>query len=131
MNSIDNLKPCTPENARERQRKGAMVRKQNADAQRAIIAVIGTFLEDEFPIKEDGKIVRITGKDEIVRFMRKTFAEGGNNAVRLLDVMGKMAQGAPTILAQFNNYNGQLLTDSVERKAEFKRLMGDKLENIG
>lgn len=88
-----NLKPCTPENARERQLKSAEKRKENNAKRKLLSELYADFLEEEFEIKE-GEIKRkISGAEYCKLIAKKVLNRADASSVSMLGEIRKATEG--------------------------------------
>lgn len=120
---------------RSKEERKELVKKSHAARQRnkiysktlceALKPVIVDFLNEKFPIKENGKEKNIDGRDLILRLLRTELAKGGKNAITLLKILDDILRGAPTVLAQFNyNVQNKNLIEDEDRLKAYYDLMG-------
>jgi hypothetical protein len=115
------LKPCTPENARERQLKSAEKRKENNAKKKLMSQIYAEFLEKEYDVKLGDKNKKITGADLCNEAMKKIIARGDSASVSLLRELREGTEGNKIQLS------GAIKTEpmSAEQRVEsFKELMG-------
>ena len=119
-----NLKPCTPENARERQLKSAEKRKENNAKRKMLSELYADFLEEEFEIKEGEKGTRkINGAEYCKMVARKVLNRGDSSSVAMLKEVREATEGSKVSLSGSINTTFQT---TEEMKEEFKNLMGIK-----
>jgi hypothetical protein len=115
------LKPCTPENARERQLKSAQKRKENNAKKKLMSQIYAEFLEKEYDVKLGDKNKKITGADLCNEAMKKIIARGDSSSVSLMREIREGTEGQKVNLA------GAIKTESMsaeQRVETFKELMG-------
>ena len=88
------LKPCTPENARERQLKSAEKRKENNAKKKLMSQIYAEFLEKEYSIKIGDKTKKITGAEFVNEAMKKIIARGDSSSVSLLRELREGTEGS-------------------------------------
>ena len=88
------LKPCTPENARERQLKSAAKRKENHAKKVLMSQIYADFLEKEYSIKVGDKTKKITGAEFVNEAMKKIIARGDSSSVSLLRELREGTEGS-------------------------------------
>jgi hypothetical protein len=115
------LKPCTPENARERQLKSAEKRKENNAKKKLMSQIYAEFLEKEYDVKLGDKNKKITGADLCNEAMKKIIARGDSSSVSLLRELREGTEGNKIQLSGAIKAE----TMSAEQRVEsFKELMG-------
>jgi hypothetical protein len=115
------LKPCTPENARERQLKSAEKRKENNAKKKLMSQIYAEFLEKEYDVKLGDKNKKITGADLCNEAMKKIIARGDSSSVSLMREIREGTEGNKIQLS------GAIKTESMsaeQRVESFKELMG-------
>ena len=118
-----NLKPCTPENARERQLKSAEKRKENNAKRKMLSELYADFLEEEFEIKEGESRRKINGAEYCKMVARKVLNRGDSSSVAMLKEVREATEGSKVSLSGSINTTFQT---TEEMKEEFKNLMGIK-----
>ena len=116
-----NLKPCTPENARERQLKSAEKRKENNEKKRQMSAIYAEFLEKEYSVKTADGTKKISGVELCNEAMKKIVARGDSSTVSLLREIREATEGTKV------NLNGSISTQmesTEERIKAFDELVG-------
>ena len=88
------LKPCTPENARERQLKSAEKRKENNAKKKLMSQIYAEFLEKEYSIKVGDKTKKITGAEFVNEAMKKIIARGDSSSVSLMRELREGTEGS-------------------------------------
>ena len=117
----ENLKPCTKENARERQLKSAAKRKENHAKKVLMSQIYAEFLEREYSVKAGDKTKKISGAELCNEAMKKIIARGDSASVSLLRELREGTEGNKIQLS------GAIKTESMsaEQRVEyFKELMG-------
>lgn len=117
----ENLKPCTKENARERQLKSAEKRKENNAKKKLMSQIYAEFLEKEYNVRQGDKERKLTGAELVNECMKKIIARGDSASVSL------MREVRETIEGQKINLSGEIKTDmqtTEDRIKAFKNLMG-------
>ena len=116
----ENLKPCTPENARERQKKSAQKRKENAAKKKLMSQIYAEFLEREYSIKVGDKTNKISGAELCNEAMKKIIARGDSSSVSLLK---ELREGTEGTKMQLNGMVSAKLESAEERLKVFDDLM--------
>ena len=80
----ENLKPCTKENARERQLKSAEKRKENNAKKKLMSQIYAEFLEREYSVKVAEGTKKITGAELVNECMKKVIARSDSSSVSLM-----------------------------------------------
>jgi len=119
----ENLKPCTKENARERQLKSAEKRKENNAKKKLMSQIYAEFLEREYSVRQGDKDRKLTGAELCNEVMRKVLARSDSASVSLMREIREGTEGSKVQLS--GEVNTRLQTTE-EMKAEFKELMGLK-----
>ena len=88
-----NLKPCTPENARERQLKSAEKRKENNAKRKLLSELYADFLEEEFEIKEGETKRKISGAEYCKLIAKKVLNRGDSSSVAMLREVREATEG--------------------------------------
>ena len=117
----ENLKPCTKENARERQLKSAEKRKENNAKKKLMSQIYAEFLEKEYNVRQGDKERKLTGAELVNECMKKIIARGDSSSVSMLREIRESTEG------QKINLSGELKTEimnSEERLKAFNDLMG-------
>ena len=117
----ENLKPCTKENARERQLKSAEKRKENNAKKKLMSQIYAEFLEKEYNVRQGDKERKLTGAELVNECMKKIIARGDSASVSL------MREVRETIEGQKISLSGEIKTDmqtTEDRIKAFKNLMG-------
>ena len=94
-----NLKPCTPENARERQLKSAEKRKENNAKRKMLSELYADFLEEEFEIKEGESRRKINGAEYCKMVARKVLNRGDSSSVAMLKEVREATEGSKVLLS--------------------------------
>lgn len=114
------LKPCTPENARERQLKSASKRKENHAKKVLMSQIYAEFLEKEYNVRQGDKERKLTGAELVNECMKRIIARGDSSSVSLLKELREATEGSKVQLS------GEITTrqqTAEERLAEFRELM--------
>ena len=119
----ENLKPCTKENARERQLKSAEKRKENNAKKKLMSQIYAEFLEKEYNVRQGDKERKLTGAELVNECMKKIIARGDSSSVSLMREVRSCLEGENIRIT--GDINTTLQTTE-EMKAEFKELMGIK-----
>ena len=115
-----NLKPCTPENARERQLKSAEKRKENNAKRKLLSELYAEFLEEEFEIKEGESKRKISGAEYCKLIAKKVLNRGDSSSVAMLREVREATEGSKV------NLSGEIKTElqtTEERLQAFEELM--------
>lgn len=120
----ENLKPCTPENARERQLKSAEKRKENNAKKKLMSQIYAEFLEKEYNVKTTDGTKKISGSELVNEAMKKIMARGDSSTVSLMKELREGTEGTKV------NIDGSLavsndMETTEERVKKFKELMGN------
>ena len=120
----ENLKPCTKENARERQLKSAEKRKENNAKKKLMSQIYAEFLEKEYNVKTTDGIKKISGSELVNEAMKKIMARGDSSTVSLMKELREGTEGTKV------NIDGSLavsndMETTEERVKKFKELMGN------
>ena len=116
-----NLKPCTPENARERQLKSAEKRKENNAKRKMLSELYADFLEEEFEIKEGESRRKISGAEYCKLIAKKVLNRGDSSSVAMLKEVREATEGSKV------NISGEIKAEmqtTEERLKAFNALMG-------
>ena len=116
----ENLKPCTKENARERQLKSAEKRKENNAKKKLMSQIYAEFLEKEYNVRQGDKERKLTGAELVNECMKKIIARGDSASVSLMREVREATEG------QKVNISGELKTElqtTEERLQVFEELM--------
>ena len=119
-----NLNPCTPENARERQLKSAEKRKENNAKKKLMSQIYAEFLEKEYNVKTTDGTKKISGSELVNEAMKKIMARGDSSTVSLMKELREGTEGTKV------NIDGSLavsndMETTEERVKKFKELMGN------
>ena len=101
----ENLKPCTKENARERQLKSAEKRKENNAKKKLMSQIYAEFLEKEYNVRQGDKERKLTGAELVNECMKKIIARGDSASVSLMREVRECIEG------QKINLSGEIKTD--------------------
>ena len=101
----ENLKPCTKENARERQLKSAEKRKENNAKKKLMSQIYAEFLEREYNVKQGDKDRKLTGAELCNEVMRKVLARSDSASVSLMREIRETLEG------QKINLSGEIKTE--------------------
>ena len=119
----ENLKPCTKENARERQLKSAEKRKENNAKKKLMSQIYAEFLEKEYEVKVGEGKKKISGAELVNEAMKKIIARGDSSSVSLMREVREGMEGTKVNLA------GSIKTEmetTEERLKIFDELIGGK-----
>ena len=117
------LKPCTPENARERQLKSAQKRKENNERKKLLSEMYAEFLSDEYKVRKDGKEIKISGTDYIKTIIKAVVARGDSSSVAMLKEIREATEGQKINLE--GNVKAEMQTTE-ERLKIFDEIIGEK-----
>ena len=115
------LKPCTPENARERQLKSAEKRKENNAKKKLMSQIYAEFLEKEYNVRQGDKERKLTGAELVNECMKKIIARGDSSSVSLLREVREGTEGTKV------NLSGTVKTEmetTEDRIKLFEELVG-------
>lgn len=120
-----NLKPCTPENARERQKKSAEKRKENHAKKVLMSQIYADFLEREYDVKVGEGKRKISGSELVNEAMKKILVRGDNSTIALMKEVRETLEG------QKISISGDIKTDvnmqsTEERLKLFKSIVEKK-----
>ena len=118
-----NLKPCTPENARERQLKSAQKRKENNEKKKLLSEMYAEFLSDEYNVRKDGKTIKLSGTDYIKTIIKAVVSRGDSSSVAMLKEIREATEGSKLQLS------GEVKTEmqsTEDRLKIFDELIGGK-----
>ena len=101
----ENLKPCTKENARERQLKSAEKRKENNAKKKLMSQIYAEFLEREYSVKVAEGTKKITGAELVNEVMRKVLARSDSSSVSLMREIREGTEGTKV------NLSGEVKTE--------------------
>ena len=116
-----NLNPCTPGNARERQLKSAEKRKENNAKKKLMSQIYAEFLEREYSVKVAEGTKKITGAELVNEAMKKIIARGDSSSVSLLREVREGTEGTKV------NLSGTVKTEmetAEDRIKLFEELVG-------
>lgn len=117
-----NLKPCTPENARERQQKAAEKRKENTAKKKLFSQIYAEFLAKEYDVKTaDGKKAKMTGADLFTEVVKKIAMRGDNTTIALMKEMREATEGNKV---QFSGTVKSDMMTTEERRKRYEELIG-------
>lgn len=116
----ENLKPCTKENARERQLKSAEKRKENNAKKKLMSQIYAEFLEKEYNVRQGDKERKLTGAELVNECMKKIIARGDSASVSL---MREVREGTEGTKMQISGNVSATLQTTEERMKEFEELM--------
>jgi phage terminase large subunit-like protein len=117
------LKPCTPENARERQLKSAEKRKENNAKKKLMSQIYAEFLEKEYNVRQGDKERKLTGAELVNECMKKIIARGDSSSVSLMTEIRKAMEGDKVNLE--GSVKAEMQTTE-ERLKIFDELIGEK-----
>lgn len=115
------LKPCTPENARERQLKSAEKRKENNAKKKLMSQIYAEFLEKEYEVKVGEGKKKISGAELVNEAMKKIIARGDSSSVSLMTELRKALEGEKV------NLSGSIKTEM--ESTEDRIALFDKIVN--
>ena len=118
-----NLKPCTPENARERQLKSAEKRKENTEKRKLMSQIYAEFLEKEYNVRQGDKERKLTGAELVNECMKKIIARGDSSSVSLMREVREATEGNKLQLS------GEVKTEmqtTEDRLKIFDEIIGEK-----
>ena len=115
------LKPCTPENARERQLKSAEKRKENNAKKKLMSQIYAEFLEKEYNVKTTDGTKKISGSELVNEAMKKIMARGDSSTVSLMTELRKALEGEKV------NLSGSIKTEM--ESTEDRIALFDKIVN--
>ena len=116
---LRNLRPCTSENARERQKKGVAVKKFNARMRKFLSEVYADILARKFSVEEGGEK---TGEEIIVDMIIKIIMRGDGASVSMIREMREAMEGRKIDLV---GTISSKMESTEERIKAFEKLMGD------
>lgn len=117
------LKPCTPENARERQLKSAEKRKENNAKKKLMSQIYAEFLEKEYNVRQGDKERKLTGAELVNECMKKIIARGDSSSVSLMTEIRKAMEGDKVNLE--GNVKAEMQSTE-ERLKIFDEIIGEK-----
>ena len=115
------LKPCTPENARERHLKSAEKRKENNTKKKLMSQIYAEFLEKEYNVRQGDKERKLTGAELVNECMKKIIARGDSSSVSLMTEIRKAMEGDKV------NLEGSIKTEmetTEDRIRAFENIVG-------
>jgi len=115
------LKPCTPENARERQLKSAEKRKENNAKKKLMSQIYAEFLEKEYNVRQGDKERKLTGAELVNECMKKIIARGDSSSVSLMREVREGTEGTKV------NLSGTVKTEmetTEDRIRAFENIVG-------
>ena len=118
-----NLRPCTPENARERQLKSAQKRKENNEKKKLLSEMYAEFLSDEYNVRKDGKTIKLSGTDYIKTIIKAVVSRGDSSSVAMLKEIREATEGNKLQLS------GEVKTEmqsTEDRIKIFDEIIGEK-----
>ena len=118
-----NLKPCTPENARERQLKSAEKRKENNRQRKLLSELYADFLEEEFEIKEGEAKRKVSGAEYCKLIAKTVLKRSDSSSVAMLKEIRESTEGSKV------NLSGSVTTQmqtTEDRIAEFDKIVNSK-----
>ena len=115
-----NLKPCTPENARERQLKSAEKRKENNAKKKLMSQIYAEFLEREYEVKAGEGKRKISGAELVNEVMRKVLARSDSSSVSL---MREIREGTEGTKMQLSGELSTKLETQEDRLKAFEEIM--------
>lgn len=118
-----NLRPCTPENARERQLKSAQKRKENNEKKKLLSEMYAEFLSDEYNVRKDGKTIKLSGTDYIKTIIKAVVSRGDSSSVAMLKEIREATEGNKLQLS------GEVKTEmqsTEDRLKIFDEIIGEK-----
>ena len=121
----ENLKPCTKENARERQLKSAEKRKENNAKKKLMSQIYAEFLEKEYNVRQGDKERKLTGAELVNECMKKIIARGDSSSVSLLREVREGTEGTKV------NLSGTVKTEmetTEDRLNLFEKITGEKVD---
>ena len=116
-----NLKPCTPENARERQLKSAQKRKENNVMKKIMEQIYVEFLEEEFEIKEGETKRKISGAEYCKLIAKTVLKRADSSSVAMLKEIREAIEGSKI------NLSGTVKTEmetTEDRIRAFENIVG-------
>ena len=117
-----NLRPCTPENARERQLKGAQKRKENTQRRQFLSEMYADFLSEKFDVKVDGAKTKITGAELCKMTAKQVLNKGGQASVSMLTEIRKATE-SESVLEKLKAENEKHISKGLARKLIFFSLI--------
>ena len=125
-----NLRPCTPENARERQLKSAAKRKENTKQRKFMSEIYADFLIDKYNVEIDGKKQNVSGQALVQEVTKRVLGRGDGASVLMMKEIREATENE-SILEKLKIENEK----HISKEAEFfqfrlqKRLF-DKQKNV-
>lgn len=119
----ENLKPCTKENARERQLKSAEKRKENTAKKKLMSQIYAEFLEKEYNVKTAEGTKKITGAELVNESMKKIMARSDSSSVSLMRELREGTEGSKINLS--GTVKAEMETTE-ERLKLFEELVGNE-----
>lgn len=116
----ENLKPCTKENARERQLKSAEKRKENNAKKKLMSQIYAEFLEREYEVKAGEGKRKLSGAELVNEVMRKVLARSDSSSVSL---MREIREGTEGTKMQLSGEIATKLETQEDRLKAFEDLM--------
>lgn len=117
----ENLRPCTPENARERQLKSAKKRKENNEKKKFLSEMYAEFLADEYSVTKGGETKKISGTEYVKTVVKAIINRGDSSSVTMLKEIREATEGSKI------NLSGTVKTEmetTEEREALFNKIVG-------
>ena len=114
------LKPCTKENARERQLKSAEKRKENNAKKKLMSQIYAEFLEREYEVKAGEGKRKLSGAELVNEVMRKVLARSDSSSVSL---MREIREGTEGTKMQLSGELSTKLETQEDRLKAFEDLM--------
>lgn len=95
MANEQNLKPCTPENARERQKKSSAKQKENTEKREYLSWLYLSFLGKKFTIQQENckRKKTLTGKQLCLEAIKNVVARGDSASVAMLKEIREATEG--------------------------------------
>jgi hypothetical protein len=116
----ENLKPCTPENARERQLKSAQKRKENNKQKKLISQLYIETLEKRYNVKQGESTRRENGYKILGQVVMKILQRGDSSSVAMIRELREATEG--TKMEVTGNVTAKL-ESTEERLKAFEELM--------
>ena len=116
----ENLKPCTKENARERQLKSAEKRKENNAKKKLMSQIYAEFLEREYEVKAGEGKRKLSGAELVNEVMRKVLARSDSSSVSL---MREIREGTEGTKMQLSGEVSAKLETQEDRLKAFEEIM--------
>lgn len=116
----ENLKPCTKENARERQLKSAEKRKENNAKKKLMSQIYAEFLEREYEVKAGEGKRKLSGAELVNEVMRKVLARSDSSSVSL---MREIREGTEGTKMQLSGELSTKLETQEDRLKAFEEIM--------